>query len=287
VTVLRTPNVQPWAVQVQTEPVREVEVPAAVDAEDARGLGGFLKRVTPVMLDELEQNLRSTAFFGYSVQWEESHAAVTRLHDLCAADCVARGLDALAVSINASGTAVAACYGRNDHTDWCVHGGAVCVWYLSRRDLAADKPHTCWETTGCATALAWHPLVPTLLCSGGFNGAVTVLDMASADGAEPAACASEAGDVAHREPVTAIAWLQRPPANTAAFAVATPASAEAHVVSASQDGSLIVWQVVPAKAREGGRLVPAAIYRTPRGVGVTSVAVNPDNAQVRSMVRAQ
>ena len=61
-------------------------------------------------------------------------------------------------------------YGRFDHEDWCTHRSSLATWNVDRRNINADKSDTSVDITSCLMCLSFHPVKPSWIVGGTFNG---------------------------------------------------------------------------------------------------------------------
>ena len=67
--------------------------------------------------------------------------------------------------------------GRFEHEGACEDKSFIYLWNINRRDLRPDAPHLCIETSCCIMSLAFHPLKPSLLAAGSYNGEILLYDI--------------------------------------------------------------------------------------------------------------
>eukprot|EP00294_Goniomonas_avonlea_P003176 CAMPEP_0114544374 /NCGR_PEP_ID=MMETSP0114-20121206/2841_1 /TAXON_ID=31324 /ORGANISM="Goniomonas sp, Strain m" /LENGTH=492 /DNA_ID=CAMNT_0001728747 /DNA_START=214 /DNA_END=1692 /DNA_ORIENTATION=+ len=232
------------------------------------GLEAFLARVAPMMEDQIESNLKSHAFEGYEVEWEEQRTTVVHLHTLTRP--VSKDQTPMPVSCvswNANGQTLAIGYGCMDHQDLCSHRAYICAWNLSRKFIKEDCPDTVIESPACVMSLAFHPTDPGLLASGSFNGGVLLWRVGQSDSSPIAEnVLSRHG---HREPVMQLTWMY-------------DALERSHsLLSVAADGNALMWSqannlAVPTAALEltVGSAARAGLsrgYKRGRNMGGTAV----------------
>ena len=114
-------------------------------------------------------------------------------------------LKATGVSWNSSGSSVGVAYGRTDITGGCTDPGAVCVWNVFSTTFKADNPEVTLDHASCLMCVAFHPLIPSIVAAGSFNGEVLFWDLAK--GADQPPIVSPIADYSHKEPVTKLVWV--------------------------------------------------------------------------------
>lgn len=258
--------------QIQTD--EDIEEDIRLEEDDSPELVDFINRIGPVMIHELQKNLRSHAFDGYDVNLGEENKTVTNKHTLFYPELV-NNLEVTGLSWNSTGSVIAASYGRYDHEDWCTHKSALCTWNLDRRTLEVNKPDTVLDLSCCLMCIAYHPQKPGLIVGGTFNGEVLVWDLSRED--DILVATSGIGDDSHREPVSKVQWVKDPDSKSAKY----------KIVSVSSDGKILLWQRNAKKQKlklaDGFILLTESLPRhlrvkTKRGdqeMGVTCISFNP------------
>lgn len=112
-------------------------------------------------------------------------------------------LQCTGISWNATGSFLAASYGRNDVLGWCDFPGAVCCWNIFGKTFNSDCPDLVLDHTSCLTCVSYHPLVPSLVAAGSFIGEVMVWDLTNPE--SPLAI-SPIIEYSHKEPVQDLKW---------------------------------------------------------------------------------
>ncbi|KAJ3377083.1 WD repeat-containing protein 34 [Lobulomyces angularis] len=93
----------------------------------------FLSLVEPLISSQLMNNIRSSAFDGYTVNWEPEIDEISCVHTLKEKR---REIDTICTDLtwNKSGSVLGVAYGRYDHESWCTHKGDVIVWQTNDVD---------------------------------------------------------------------------------------------------------------------------------------------------------
>eukprot|EP00842_Homolaphlyctis_polyrhiza_P004856 jgi/Hompol1/5371/HPOL_001197-RA len=187
-----------------------------------------MSRIEPMVSNQLLQNVKSTAFHGYTVNWEDTVESIsceftlTHVNRFSETGCTA-------LSWNKTGSTIAAAYGRVDHTSWCSHKGMICTWNTSQRDLNPEIASFSAETTSCVMCIAFHPELPSLIVGGLFNGEIVVWQIA--DQQDSVKAISKPSDLAHQEPVSNVRWIK------------TDKPGVYHIVSTGNDGKVLIWDL--------------------------------------------
>lgn len=164
-----------------------------------------------------------------------------------------------ALGWNATGSSVAVGYGRTDCVGWSKKKGFVSVWNVGTKASSATSTAISGEGVGGAyynadvvletdafvTAVSYHPLVPSVLAIGTYNGEVLLCNLAGGEGEGgvpevtvlvTADGPSAAQHATVKEPITHLQWL------TNTVSAGNPKAASAFVLcSSSQDGKVLFW----------------------------------------------
>ncbi|XP_020649114.3 cytoplasmic dynein 2 intermediate chain 2 [Pogona vitticeps] len=205
---------------------RGLPSPATVDYASLRS---FLQRVEEVVIRELDKNWKSHAFDGFEVNWTDQNETVSCLHSLSYPEAQECKLHVTGISWNATGAVVACSYGRLDDGDWSAEKSYVCTWNLDRRALNPTRPDLVVETPSAVMCLAFHPVHPSLIAGGLFNGEVLVWDTSRLE--DPLVWRTGMTDDTHTDPVYQVGWF-RDSKHHHSFCV----------LSVSTDGKILLWQ---------------------------------------------
>jgi len=203
---------------------------------DNQDLADFLSYVEPMVTKCLLANIKSRAFDGISNQTEDKTESVTCVHTLSNAE-LKEELQVTGLSWNATGSTLAATFGRFDHEDWCTHRATLCTWNLDRRTVKEDRPDTIIDSSCCLMCLEFHPSNPAWIAGGNFNGEVIVWDLSRED--DLVVATSGIGDDAHREPVTKVHWIKSQSSK----------KRDHNIISVSGDGKALIWKIDLKKGR--------------------------------------
>jgi WD40 repeat protein len=180
-------------------------------------------------------------------------------------------LQCTGVSWTCSGGAVAVSYGRNDITGWCDYPGAVCVWSIFDKSFQATEPHHVFDHSSCIMCVSFHPVSPSIVAGGSFNGEVVVWNL---NEPEKAMCMTAIDSLySHKEPVLDLKWIY-------------DNNLKKHLLtSVGADGKLLFWDT------DNGLMLPVRGVVTsqskekrnhyPRSHGCTSVAFTSTPASHR------
>uniref|UniRef100_A0A914XCH9 Uncharacterized protein n=1 Tax=Plectus sambesii TaxID=2011161 RepID=A0A914XCH9_9BILA len=209
-----------------------------VENPDWVRVSAFLKRTEPLVMKALEQNLRSVAAFDRYIRiMAADHDATLRKTHSLKHKAVSDEMAVLSVDWNSSGTTVLAGYGVPHHDDWCAHKGCICTWNMERRKLDPAKADVCVDMDACVTVVRFHPRTPGLLAAATFSGQLVVCNLAN-PGDSVVIFEGKPSDNSHKQPVTCLEWLPKSDGNR-----------EFSLVSAAQDGRILVWNL-PSRGAE-------------------------------------
>ena len=199
----------------------------------------FLRRVESEVTAVLRQNLLSHAFDGCSVSWGASSDRKTEplftLPHKPPADSEA-DMPVTAVTWSATGSVVAAGYGRLDHVDMCWHKSCLSTWNVDRHASRAANPDRSVVVESCVMSLAFHPERAVLLAGGVYNGNVHVWDLGREE--EQRVASTILLQFGHTDPVNAIEWIEA--ANKSRLK-------QYNVLSLGGEGRVIIWELDLAK----------------------------------------
>jgi len=169
-------------------------------------------------------------------------------------------LQGTGVSWNAPGTSLAVSYGLDNITGWCDSPGALCIWNIFGRSFDATEPDFTMSHPSCLMSVSFHPVFPSIVAAGSFNGEVVAWDLNFPD---QAPTVSPIADYSHKEPVSALQWVKE----------GTASSGEDNwlLVSAGADGRVLFWTLdngflhptkggVVARPQRGSRRTYPAAY---------------------------
>ncbi|KAK3714549.1 hypothetical protein QZH41_014224 [Actinostola sp. cb2023] len=221
-------------VEIQTEEVPEREITIATD--DSQNLVDFILRVYPDVSRQLQSNIRSHAFDGYDVDWEEKSSSVSCEYKLVNEDKEedeggggddddgsSGGDDDDGIGMILLMVVVVVVMGMMS---------SLCTWNIDRKALNPNKPDTTVDLSSCLMSIAFHPLLPAVIAGGTFNGEVQLWDLSKED--EMLTGTSGLGSDSHREPVTKVMWISDPSSKGKKY----------QILSTSGDGKVLLWRLL-------------------------------------------
>ncbi|TPX64758.1 hypothetical protein SpCBS45565_g05683 [Spizellomyces sp. 'palustris'] len=282
-------------VQTDPEPIKSCKL---LTNYDRGSMVDFLAKVESTVSVQLLQNIKSTAFDGWSAHWEDSVNATTLQHTLSHSR---RDPSMLCsdLSWNKNGITIAVAFGKWGHESWCSHKGMLCTWSLATKS-GADEPAFELEVESCLMCISFHPMDPSLIVGGTFNGTHMLVETRLIPGFyvlipfpqgqvfvcrtndtedDPIIAASRMSDLTHQEPVAKIAWIPGPKVD------------QYQIVSIGNDGKVLIWDLanklaapisgsqlqigsIPRHLRTGGPTKPDAI------LGGTTISFPPENPTI-------
>ena len=226
------------AVACQTADGAETAAEMGEDT-DPRATLDFLRRVEPEVSTVLRQNLLTHAFDGCSVSWgvssDKKTEPVFTLSHRPPADAEA-DIPVTALTWSATGSVVAAGYGRLDHVDMCWHKSFLSTWNVDRHASRAVSPDRSVVVESCVMSLAFHPERAVLLTGGVYNGNVHVWDLGRED--EPRVASTILLQFGHTDPVNAIEWIEAPGKSRLK---------QYNILSLGGEGRVVIWELDLAK----------------------------------------
>ncbi|KAI8806198.1 hypothetical protein BJ742DRAFT_855417 [Cladochytrium replicatum] len=221
-------SVENHTIKTQTESVSPKI--SKIDVDEA-SLVSFLSRVEKITSKQLLANLTSKAFNGWQVSWEDNVESVSMVRAIqTPRNAKSLALEIVDIAWNASGSILAAGYGKKDHEAWCAHEGLVCGFRVGRErsDSTNEPPLFSFETQTCVTVLSFHPSRRTLLAVGTFAGEVLLYET---DDKECSLIgSSKIESSTHCEPISKILWVDGP-------------KRETQILSVGSDGKILLWDM--------------------------------------------
>lgn len=148
-------------------------------------------------------------------------------------------LQSTGISWNATGNSLAVSYGKNDILGWCDFPGAICCWNIFGKNLNPEQPDFVLDHVSCLMSVAYHPLVPSLVAGGSFNGEIIVWDLSrldSADASQPQPYAiTPIMEYGHKEPVLDLRWMYDPSMPSSSL------GGSWILCSVGSDGKMLYW----------------------------------------------
>ncbi|KAI9332116.1 WD40-repeat-containing domain protein [Obelidium mucronatum] len=211
--------------EIQTEDTQQKSL-KLLQKYNHESLVSFLSKAESLMSTELMKNIKSTAFDGYSVKWDDQIDTISCLHTLSHIQRE-EGLSCMQIAWNKTGSMIGAAYGHSMHQGWCTHKGHFCAWSLGLREVNPDIASFAVETTTCLTSIAFHPDSPNIVAGGTYQGEIIIWNMNEKD--DPVVMTSKMNEYSHQDPVVKVFWSPGPRIN------------QFDLVSTGTDGRILVW----------------------------------------------
>ncbi|ORX54231.1 WD40 repeat-like protein [Piromyces finnis] len=198
-------------------------------------LENFLQSVEGYISKVLLKNIKDESFKGYEVNWDENVVENVCKHILNNPmkydDMVCTSMD-----WNSSGTIIASSYGSYKHENWCKHQGYINLWSLSQKNFDPNKPTYTLEVPSCIMSIQWHPILPSYLVGGLFNGDIVIWNINNQLD-DTIVLKSIQSEYTHQEPVASLSWI------SSSFTDMTSRNNQYNILSIGNDGKILVWEI--------------------------------------------
>lgn len=167
-------------------------------------LAEFLNRVTPGILEALDEAYATNAFDDYNPNvTEASSATIELLKKISTSKEADAQLKISDLSWSTVGGTLAVGLSHTYHEAWCDHLSMVQLYNLTVEDNVTDAPTRTLETNGCVTTLCYHPTEPSILAAGLSNWDVLVWNLRNDDSVVPMHVCT------HGDCVSQVCWRPR------------------------------------------------------------------------------
>lgn len=194
-----TQTTETRSVGIQT--VNEQKTDAQVDYDK---LAEFMKKVTPGILEALDEAYATRAFDDYSPNVTETSSATVKLLKKISipkeADTQIKISD---LSWSTVGGTLAVGLSHTYHEEWCNHLSTIQLYNLTTEDNVADAPIKTLETNGCVTTLCYHPTEPSIFATGLSNWDVLIWNLRNDDSVVPMHVCT------HGDSISQVCWRPR------------------------------------------------------------------------------
>nr|XP_033324896.1 WD repeat-containing protein 34-like [Megalopta genalis]XP_033324897.1 WD repeat-containing protein 34-like [Megalopta genalis] len=167
---------------VQTVETRSIETQTITVEKrkpnvDYDKLALFLKRVTPSILEALDESYGTDAFEDYDTKTSEDSVTSTQLVEKINTSELESHMKVTDMCWSIGGGTLVVSYGIPYHETWCDHLSKIQLYKQTKDGTFINSPHKTLETNACVTTLAYHPTEPSILAVGLFNGDVLVWNL--------------------------------------------------------------------------------------------------------------
>ncbi|XP_076241568.1 cytoplasmic dynein 2 intermediate chain 2 [Calliopsis andreniformis] len=217
---------------VQTIETRSVETQTIVEEKkkldvDYNKLAQFLKKVTPGILEALDEAVGTNAFDDYDPQINENSLTSPQLlQKINSINEIESQMKVSDMSWSIGGGNLAISYGVSYHETWCDHLSKIQLHNQTKEGGFTDVPQKTLETNACVTALAYHPTEPSIIVAGLFNGDVLVWNLRDNVSVTPTTVCT------HGDSVSQVYWKARTVNDVSLL------------VSSSKDGYIFIHKMV-------------------------------------------
>ncbi|XP_043289383.1 cytoplasmic dynein 2 intermediate chain 2-like [Venturia canescens] len=192
-------NIEQRSASTQTTEATKPEIEVNYD-----NLASFLKRVTPGVLDILDEVYGSNAFEGYNPHSSDEPSARVQLlssfYTLGDSNTDKKLSD---LSWSTGGGFLVVSHSVIHHETWCNHLSEIKFYKISGDDKLEETPNKTLEVQSCVTNLAYHPTEPAILAAGLFNGDVLLWNLRDDEFVAPLQIC------VHSDMVTSLLWLPK------------------------------------------------------------------------------
>ncbi|XP_044581779.1 cytoplasmic dynein 2 intermediate chain 2-like isoform X1 [Cotesia glomerata] len=197
--IYKNKNVQS-NIQHSVETQTEAENQPKEIAIDYGKLSAFLKKVTPKVLEALDEIYDNHTINSYEpIGSRDNDYQLKLLNKFSTIDEFDSQKKISSLSWSKNGGTLAVGY-SNNHTAWCDHQSRIKFYNLERND---DKLHQDavknYETNSCVTCLSFHPIEPSIIAAGLFNGDVLLWNIADT-------LSQSLSITVHNDVVTSLMW---------------------------------------------------------------------------------
>ncbi|XP_051174110.1 cytoplasmic dynein 2 intermediate chain 2-like [Leptopilina boulardi] len=161
-------------------------------------LAAFLKRVTPGILEALDETYGTNAFEDYNPETtSESFSAVNCLTKLNTWENPDFKTKISGLTWSPGGGSLALGYSVTFHENWCNHLSKIKIYNFTRDNKFPAAPNKVLEVNSCITSILYHPQEPSILAAGLFNGDVLVWNLRDDTSVTPVQVFSHGDFVSH------------------------------------------------------------------------------------------
>ncbi|XP_032665594.1 WD repeat-containing protein 34-like [Odontomachus brunneus] len=194
---------------VQTTETRSIGIQTTNEQKanaqvDYDKLANFLKRVTPGILEALDEAYGTSAFDDYDPNIKEASSVnIELLKKISTSKESDAQIKVSDLSWSTVGGTLAVGHSHIYHEAWCDHLSTVQLYNLTTEDNFMDAPTKTLETNGCVTTLCYHPTEPSILAAGLSNWEVLVWNLRNEDSVTPTHVCT------HSDCVSQVCWRPR------------------------------------------------------------------------------
>ncbi|XP_011312080.1 WD repeat-containing protein 34-like [Fopius arisanus] len=192
-------NITQQSAQTQT-----AERITAVTDIDYNRLAEFLRKVTPGIMEALDNTSESDILDGYDpIATKEITLQVKLLNKFPTLEESDSKRKISALTWSTHGGTLAIAYSIPYHEQWCDHLSEIKFYELKRDDDVPPTANKHLETNACITDISYHPTKPSIFAAGFFNGDVALWNLADEESVVPLLVC------VHGDVVTSLLWRER------------------------------------------------------------------------------
>ncbi|XP_054011783.1 cytoplasmic dynein 2 intermediate chain 2-like [Hylaeus anthracinus] len=167
---------------VQTIETRSIETQTVIEEKkeptvDYQKLVQFLNRVTPSIMEALDEAYETNAFEDSDPKTSEDSLASTQLLQKINSTEADTPMKVSDMCWSIGGGTLAVSHGIPYHETWCDHLSKIHLYSQTKDNDFLNTPSKTLETNSCITSLAYHPNEPSIIAAGLFNGDVLVWNL--------------------------------------------------------------------------------------------------------------
>lgn len=186
---------------VETQTVYEEKQKPQVDYDK---LAEFMKRVTPGIIEALDEAYGTNAFDEYDPNSNENSLATAELlHKTCTTKNCDIQMKVSGISWSTGGGTLAVSHSISYHENWCNHLSKILLYDLTKEGSFPEDASKTLETNACVTSLLYHPTEPSIVAAGLFSGDVLVWNLRDNSSMTPLLVCT------HEDAVSQILWKAR------------------------------------------------------------------------------
>ncbi len=140
-------------------------------------------------------------------------------------------LQCTGLSWNSTGSMLACAFGKHDVLGWCNFPGAICIWNIFGKEFDAVNPDFVFDHPSCIMSVAYHPVAPSVIAAGSYNGEVIIWDLAAYE--NNCVAISPITEYSHKDPIVSLRWVFN----------SQVGSDNWWLVTVSTDGKVLFWSL--------------------------------------------
>ncbi|XP_066581276.1 cytoplasmic dynein 2 intermediate chain 2-like [Prorops nasuta] len=186
---------------VETQTLPEHKAKATVSYQQ---LAEFLRKVTPDIIKALDETYGADTFEEYDPYGgEDSVKSIELLNKFNTLEELDPQLKVSDLTWSTGGGTIAISQSVKYHETWCEHRNKIFLYNLTKQETVLETPNKKLETNSCVTKIVYHPLVPSILAAGLFNGDILLWNLRDEISITPLVVCT------HEDSVSNLQWRSR------------------------------------------------------------------------------